>query len=30
MSDNLIFDVPADISANALVDDAKYQQMYAA
>jgi len=30
MSDNLIFDVPPDISANALVDDAKYQQMYAA
>jgi acetyl-CoA synthetase len=30
MSDDLIFDVPAEISANALVDDAKYQQMYAA
>ncbi len=30
MSDDLIFDVPADISANALVDDAKYKQMYAA
>ena len=30
MSDDLIFDVPAEISANALVDNAKYQQMYAA
>ena len=29
MSDELMFDVPADIAANALVDDALYEKMYA-
>ena len=29
MSDDLIFDVPADIAANALVDNAQYEKMYA-
>ena len=29
MSDDLIFDVPADIAANALVDNARYEKMYA-
>ena len=29
MSDDLIFDVPADIAANALVDKAQYEKMYA-
>ena len=29
MSDDLIFDVPADVAANALVDNAKYEKLYA-
>ena len=29
MSDDLIFDVPADIAANALVDNAQYEKLYA-
>jgi acetyl-CoA synthetase len=30
MSEDLTFEVPAKVRANALVDDAKYQEMYAA
>jgi acetyl-CoA synthetase len=30
MSEDLTFEVPAEVRANALVDDAKYQEMYAA
>ena len=30
MSDEMVFDVPADIAANALIDDAKYKEMYEA
>ena len=29
MSDDLIFDVPADVAANALVDNAQYEKLYA-
>ena len=29
MSDDLTFDVPADIAANALIDNARYEKMYA-
>ena len=29
MSDELMFDVPADIAANALVDNAQYEKLYA-
>ncbi|MGC6534778.1 MAG: acetate--CoA ligase [Parvibaculales bacterium] len=30
MSDEMVFEVPADIAANALIDDAKYKEMYEA